>query len=127
MRLQLRQPWRVGTTDVVFDPVEFLGRLAVLVPTTAHQLDFVPLRAGEPRAAYRAEVVRRQPSGEGGDGLGRSHNRRVMGGQSALWRGPAADWGRGPIAGIPSTCDARDVSRSDRYSRSNRVLRQPRT
>ena len=27
-----RQPWRDGTTDVVFDPVEFLGRLAVLVP-----------------------------------------------------------------------------------------------
>ena len=32
VRLQLRQPWRDGTTDVVFDPVEFLGRLAVLVP-----------------------------------------------------------------------------------------------
>jgi Putative transposase len=28
VRLQLRQPWR-GRTDVVFDPVEFLGRLAV--------------------------------------------------------------------------------------------------
>jgi hypothetical protein len=32
VRLQLRQPWRDGTTDIVFDPVEFLGRLAVLVP-----------------------------------------------------------------------------------------------
>jgi putative transposase len=32
VRLQLRQPWRDGTTDVVFDPVEFLERLAVLVP-----------------------------------------------------------------------------------------------
>jgi hypothetical protein len=32
VRLRLRQPWRDGTTDVVFDPVEFLGRLAVLVP-----------------------------------------------------------------------------------------------
>ena len=32
VRLELRQPWRDGTTDVVFDPVEFLGRLAVLVP-----------------------------------------------------------------------------------------------
>jgi hypothetical protein len=32
VRLELRQPWRDGTTDVVFDPIEFLGRLAVLVP-----------------------------------------------------------------------------------------------
>lgn len=32
VRLSLRQPWRDGTTDFVFDPVEFLGRLAVLVP-----------------------------------------------------------------------------------------------
>ena len=32
VRLELRQPWRDGTTDVVFDPVEFLERLAVLVP-----------------------------------------------------------------------------------------------
>jgi Putative transposase len=32
VRLQLRQPWRDGTTHLVFDPVEFLGRLAVLVP-----------------------------------------------------------------------------------------------
>lgn len=31
-RYALRQPWRDGTTDVVFDPVEFLARLAVLVP-----------------------------------------------------------------------------------------------
>jgi hypothetical protein len=30
--LQIRQPWRDGTTHLVFDPVEFLGRLAVLVP-----------------------------------------------------------------------------------------------
>jgi len=30
--LQFRQPWRDGTTHLTFDPVEFLGRLAVLVP-----------------------------------------------------------------------------------------------
>jgi hypothetical protein len=30
--LQLRHRWIDGTTHVVFDPVEFLGRLAVLVP-----------------------------------------------------------------------------------------------
>jgi hypothetical protein len=32
VRLALRHPWGDGTTHVVFDPVEFLGRLAVLVP-----------------------------------------------------------------------------------------------
>lgn len=30
--LQFRHPWRDGATHAVFDPVEFLGRLAVLVP-----------------------------------------------------------------------------------------------
>jgi hypothetical protein len=30
--LQLRHPWIDGTTHLVFDPLEFLGRLAVLVP-----------------------------------------------------------------------------------------------
>ena len=29
--LELRHQWADGTTHVVFDPVEFLGRLAVLV------------------------------------------------------------------------------------------------
>jgi hypothetical protein len=32
VRLRLRKPWRDGTTGFVFDPVDFLGRLAVLVP-----------------------------------------------------------------------------------------------
>ena len=32
VRLPLRQSWHDGTTDVVFDPVESLGRSAVLVP-----------------------------------------------------------------------------------------------
>jgi len=32
VRVLLRHPWRDGTTAVVFDPVEFLGRLAVIVP-----------------------------------------------------------------------------------------------
>jgi len=32
VRLALRHPWADGTTHVVFDPVELLGRLAVLVP-----------------------------------------------------------------------------------------------
>ncbi len=32
VRLALKHPWADGTTHAVFDPVEFLGRPAVLVP-----------------------------------------------------------------------------------------------
>jgi hypothetical protein len=61
VRLALRQPWRDGTTDVVFDPVEFLGRLAVLVPRPRINLLLYHGVLG-PRAAWRAEVTRRQTS-----------------------------------------------------------------
>jgi Putative transposase len=47
---------------VVFDPVEFLGRLAVLVPRPRINLILYHGVLGP-----RAEVVRRQTSGEGGD------------------------------------------------------------
>jgi hypothetical protein len=66
VRLQLRQPWRDGTTDVVFDPVEFLGRLAVLVPRPRINLILYHGVLG-PRAAWRADVVRRQMSGDSGE------------------------------------------------------------
>ena len=66
VRLQLRQPWRDGTTDVVFNPVEFLGRLAVLVPRPRINLILYHGVLG-PRAAWRTDVVRRQTSEEGGD------------------------------------------------------------
>lgn len=56
VRLQLRQPWRNGTTAVVFDPVEFLGRLAVLVPRPRINLILYHGVLG-PRAAWRSEVV----------------------------------------------------------------------
>ena len=64
VRLQLRHPWRDGTTDVVFDPLEFLGLLAVLVPRPRINLILYHGVLG-PRAAWRADVVRRQTSGEG--------------------------------------------------------------
>lgn len=52
VRLQLRQPWRDGTTDVAFDPVELLGRLAVLVPKPRINLILYHGVLG-PRAAWR--------------------------------------------------------------------------
>ena len=65
MRLSLRQPWRDGTTDLVFTPLELLERLAVLVPRprTNLLLYFGGLGA---RAAGRAEMT-----GPGGVAAGR--------------------------------------------------------
>ena len=57
--LQLRHPWADGTTALTFEPTAFLERLAVLVPRPRINL---VLYHGvlAPRAAWRAEVVRRQ-------------------------------------------------------------------
>jgi hypothetical protein len=56
--LQLRRPWADGTTHLVFAPVAFLARLAVLVPRPRVNL---VLYQGvlAPRAAWRAAVVPR--------------------------------------------------------------------
>ena len=61
MVLQLRHRWADGTTHVVFEPTAFLARLAVLVPRPRVNL---VLYHGvlAPRAAWRADVVRRQTS-----------------------------------------------------------------
>ena len=61
VRLALRHPWGDGTTHVVFDPVEFLGRLAVLVPRPRVNLILYYGVLGA-RAAWRREVVPRPPS-----------------------------------------------------------------
>ena len=55
--LQLRHRWADGTTHLVFDPVEFLGRLAVLVPRPRINLILYHGVLG-PRAAWRRAVVR---------------------------------------------------------------------
>ncbi len=54
--LRLRQPWRDGTTAFVFDPVAFLGRLAVLVPRPRVNLVLYYGVLGA-RSAWRAAVV----------------------------------------------------------------------
>jgi hypothetical protein len=56
--LQLRHRWADGTTHVVFDPVEFLGRLAVLVPRPRINLLFYYGVVGA-RAAWRRQIVPR--------------------------------------------------------------------
>jgi hypothetical protein len=57
VRVSLREPWRDGTTDFVFDPVDFLGRLAVLVPRPRINLILYYGTLGA-RAGRRPEVVR---------------------------------------------------------------------
>ena len=64
VRLSLRHPWRNGTTALVFDPVSFLGRLAVLVPRPRVNLVLYYGVLGA-RSAWRAAVVPGAPPGQG--------------------------------------------------------------
>jgi hypothetical protein len=59
VQLSLRQPWRDGTTDLVFTPLEFLERLAVLVPRPRINLILYFGVLGA-RPAGRAEVTSRR-------------------------------------------------------------------
>lgn len=56
VRLSLRQPWRDGTTELVFTPLELLERLAVLVPRPRINLVLYFGVLGA-RAAGRAEMT----------------------------------------------------------------------
>ena len=61
VQLQLRHRWADGTTHVVFDPLEFLGRLAVLVPRPRINLILyygVQARCVAARHAARAPSLR---------------------------------------------------------------------
>ena len=61
MRYRFKTPWRDGTTDVVLDPLDFLARLAALVPTPRVNLTrFHGVFALNSR--YRARVT---PAGRG--------------------------------------------------------------
>jgi hypothetical protein len=55
-RIRLKKPWRDGTTDLVLDGVELVGRLAALVPPPrAHLTRYFGVFA--PRAKLRGLVV----------------------------------------------------------------------
>jgi hypothetical protein len=56
VRLELRHPWRDGTTHVLFEPLVFLERLAALVPhPREHQLTYHGVLA--PASSWRDRVV----------------------------------------------------------------------
>ena len=55
-RIELKKPWRDGTTDILLDGVELVGRLAALVPPPrVHLTKYFGVFA--PRHALRREVV----------------------------------------------------------------------
>ena len=59
-QIALKKPWNDGSTHIVVDGVELLGRLAALVPRPrAHLTRYFGLFA--PRAALRSEVVPKPP------------------------------------------------------------------
>ena len=61
VRYQLKTPWRNGTTHVEFEPIEFMAKLAALVPPPrAHLTRFHGVFA--PNANLRAQLT---PSGRG--------------------------------------------------------------
>ena len=69
IRYALKSPYRDGTTHVEFEPLDFLSRLAALVPSPRVNLTrFHGVFA--PHHAMRKAVVARAPSGVGPPGQG---------------------------------------------------------
>jgi hypothetical protein len=66
VRLQVRRRWADGTTHLEWDAVDFLGRLAVLVPRPRINL-ILYHGVLAPRAAWRSAVVRHATSEDGRD------------------------------------------------------------
>jgi len=56
VRVQLRSPWSDGTTHLVFDPLELLGRLAAFVPRPRTNL-LIYHGVLAPNAKWRKRVV----------------------------------------------------------------------
>jgi hypothetical protein len=60
----LPRPWSDGTTSLVFQPLDFLARLAVLIPKPyVHEIAYHGVLA--PAARWRAEVVAGAPKAGG--------------------------------------------------------------
>jgi hypothetical protein len=81
VRLALRRPWRDGTRALLFDPLDFLGRLAALTPKPRVNL-LLYHGVFAPRAARRRAAVARA--------------REAAGGSAGSGSAP------GPPAGVPS-------------------------
>jgi hypothetical protein len=65
VRLELRRPWRDGTRALLFDPLDFLGRLAALTPKPRVNL-LLYHGVFAPHAAQRRGAVARAREASGG-------------------------------------------------------------
>lgn len=82
--LRLKRPWRDGTLGVFFEPLDFLGRLATLVPPPRrHQVRFHGVYA--PNSRLRAEAVPAALGPEADCGHGDAGESTARGGSRASW------------------------------------------
>jgi Putative transposase len=84
--LRLKTPWRDGTTHVVMSPLEFMQRLAALVPRPRlHLIRYHGVLA--PNAKLRARVVGRGPQAAGASARAGQHEGRCghQGAQRMPW------------------------------------------
>jgi hypothetical protein len=68
VRYSLKTPWRDGTTHVVFEPLDFIARLAALIPRPGVNLTRYH-GVFAPNSPFRAQVTPagrgKRPTGEG--------------------------------------------------------------
>jgi hypothetical protein len=77
VRYELKTPWRNGTTHVIFEPLDFISRLAALVPrprvnltrfhgvfapNSKHRAKVTPARRGKRKKAHPAEEGDQSPA-----------------------------------------------------------------
>jgi len=99
VRLELRRPWRDGTRALLFDPLDFLGRLAALTPKPrVHLLLYHGIFA--PHAARRRAAVARAREAAEGPAAGGSAPGSPAGvpSQPAAGRSPPIDEAAGAAA-----------------------------
>ena len=80
--LQLKSAYQDGTTHIVMSPLEFMQRLAALVPRPRLKSDSLPRRARASRQAACRD--RSEPSGESHRALGRSRSCALLAGAHEL-------------------------------------------
>ncbi len=92
VQLELKTPWRDGTAHLVLSPLEFLQRLAALVPRPRlHLIRYHGVLA--PNARLRTRVVEVRAIRDARHGL--AHKRRSRGGAGGGGGDSAAAWRRG--------------------------------
>jgi len=83
VKYSLRHAWRDGTTAVVMDPLDFVGRLAALVPAPGrHEVRYHGTLA--PNAGWRKLIVPKAPEAEPRGGCGGEGNKPAAQGSSRI-------------------------------------------